>query len=369
MSAVNLARIVLCAAAMALVCRFPRTSAVLLWLGVLATLSVHIVGFLFIMGVVVCAVVTATTSVLFLSINAGVMLIAVIAIGFNWPAASGAVFWAGAFLLAISVGLGLVIRAVLRGSAERRRQEEMIEQVRSQAERARREERLRLAHEMHDYVAHELTVTVAALAAAQSDATALEHRSDADRQIFETVERSSRQALEELRHALRVLDDEADPVTDSPVPALAGTTVPLPDLIADAAQDLNVVGDCVRVSVAEGVGRDLGPEDLDIARRFLTEGVTNAVKHGGSGASVLIRAAPAGEDVVVSISNTIGAPLPAAGGSTGMGLRGLQEEARNHGCVLTSGPPDDASGYQWAVELRIPLRDDGPEEIDAQQDR
>ncbi len=364
-SAVNIARVALCALAMAMACWFPRTSAALLWLGVVATLVVHNIGFLPILGAVVCTIVTATTSVLFLSINAGLMIVAVLAITVSWPSMPGALFWAGAFILAVSIALGLVIRALMRGSAERRRQEETIRQVREQAERARRDERLRLAHEMHDYVAHELTVTVAALAAARSDATALEHRSDEDREIFETVEKSSRQALEELRHALRVLDDDADPGVDGPVPESElpnpSTAVSLPHLVEGAAQDLSVVGDRVQVSVAEGVGLDLGPEDLDMARRFLSEGVTNAVKHGGLGATALIRAAPLEEAVVISISNSTGRSVPTASESTGLGLRGLREEAARHGCELTSGPPGDSSRFDWTLSLRIPVPHDDPQ--------
>lgn len=364
-SAVNLARVVLCATAMALSCWFPRISAALLWLAVPAVLAVKVIGVLFIVAVIVCTVVTATTSVRFLCINAGVMFSAVVAIAIRWSTIGTAVFWAGAFLLAISVGLGLVIRAVLRGSAERRRQEETIRQVREQAERARRDERLRLAHEMHDYVAHELTVTVAALAAARSDADASQHRSRADEEIFETVEKSSRQALEQLRHALRVLDDEAEPGVDATGSETAlpnpSTTVSLPRLVEGAAQDLSVVGDRVQVSVAEGVGLDLGAEDLDMARRFLSEGVTNAVKHGGLGATALIRAAPLEEAVVISISNSTGRSVPTASESTGLGLRGLREEAARHGCELTSGPPGDSSRFDWTLSLRIPVPHDDPQ--------
>ncbi len=367
-SGVNIARVALCALAMAMVCWFPRTSAALLWLGVVATLVAHNVGFLPILGAVVSTVVTATTSVLFLSVNAGLMLAAVIAITASWPSMPSALFWAGAFILAASIALGLVIRALMRGSAERRRQEETIRQVREQAERARRDERLRLAHEMHDYVAHELTVTVAALAAARSDADASQHRSRADEEIFETVEKSSRQALEQLRHALRVLDDEAEPGVDATGSETAlpnpSTTVSLPRLVEGAAQDLSVVGDRVQVSVAEGVGLDLGAEDLEMARRFLSEGVTNAVKHGGLGATALIRAAPLEEAVVISISNSTGRSVPTASESTGLGLRGLREEAARHGCELTSGPPGDSSRFDWTLTLRIPVHEDEPQPDD-----
>lgn len=364
-SAANLARVLLCAAAAAVCCWFPRVSAVLMWLAIPAALIAKVLGFLPILGAVVCTVATATTSVLFLCLNGGVLLVGVIVISFKWPTTSGAMFWAGALILAVSIALGLVIRALMRGSAERRRQEETIRQVREQAERARRDERLRLAHEMHDYVAHELTVTVAALAAARSDADASQHRSRADEEIFETVEKSSRQALEQLRHALMVLDDEAEPGVDATGSETAlpnpSTTVSLPRLVEGAAQDLSVVGDRVQVSVAEGVGLDLGAEDLEMARRFLSEGVTNAVKHGGLGATALIRAAPLEEAVVISISNSTGRSVPTASESTGLGLRGLREEAARHGCELTSGPPGDSSRFDWTLSLRIPVPHDDPQ--------
>lgn len=353
-SAVDFARVVLCTAAMAMVCWFPRVSAMLVWLSVPVSLYVGTIGLLPIAGVLVCAVATASTTVAFLSSNATVLLAAVVAVAAKWSAAREPVFWIGAFLLAAAVGLGLVIRAVLRSSAERRRQDEVITQVREQAERARREERLRLAHEMHDYVAHELTVSVAALAAALADPRAAEHRTGSDRTVLRTVEASSRRALDELRQALRVLEDDAvRPVGPGIRPPTTAAAPTLASLIEAAAQDLRLVGDRVQVSVPAQGGPGMEDDLLDLLRRFLTEGVTNVVKYGGRGSEVVIAADVAPRTITVTIDNTV-ARGPASGGSTGLGLPGLSAEAQQRGGRITCGPRPGDPGL-WRLGLVAPL--------------
>lgn len=341
---------------MALSCWFPRISAVLLWLSIPLSLYIGTIGLLPFAGGLVCVVVTATTTILFLSLDIGILLAAAILIAFNWPMAWSIVFWTGALILAIAVALGLVIRAVLRSSKERRHQDALITQVREQAERARREERLRLAHEMHDYVAHELTVSVAALAAARSEPGADERRSRSDSRMLQTVETSNRRALDELRHALRVLDDDAvRPVGSAVQPPATASKPTLTSLVEAAAQDLAVVGDRVRVSTPT----DGAPEDddlLDLLRRFLTEGVTNVVKYGGRGADVAIEAGIDDDTLTVTIDNTIAARP--AGQSTGLGLPGLSAEARQRGGRISSGPRPQGSGRPgnvWRLELVVPL--------------
>lgn len=351
-SAVDVARVVLCTAAMSMVCWFPRVSAVLLWLSVPVSLYVGTIGLLPIAGVLVCAVATASTTVAFLSLDAAVLLAAVVAVAAKWSVAREPVFWIGAFLLAAAIGLGLVIRAVLRSSTERRRQDDVIAQVREQADRARREERLRLAHEMHDYVAHELTVSVAALAAALVDPRAAERRTSSDQTVLRTVETSSRRALDELRQALRILeDDTALPVGQAVRPPATAARPTLTSLIEAAARDLRVVGDRVRISVPAQGGPGIDDDLLDLLRRFLTEGVTNVVKYGGRGAEVVIAAGIAPRTLTVTIDNTV-SEGPAPGGSTGLGLPGLSAEAQQRGCRISCGP---RPANLWRLELVAPL--------------
>ena len=216
--------------------------------------------------------------------------------------------------------------------------ERVAEAERSRSEAAFlavREERDRMTRELHDVVAHGLTVLVVQSVAAQQDL--------ADGAPVEQVgkrlrasEEVAREALLELRTLLGILGEDED---GSP------TRTGLPGVEA-LVQRLVRSGFPVTLRV-EGDGRTWG-RGVDLTLyRLVQEGLTNAVKHGdGSGARVDLRLAEEGVRVV--IENDGVRADPAATGA-GRGLSGLRDRVAQHQGSLEAGPT--GAGYRVVCEL------------------
>jgi signal transduction histidine kinase len=240
----------------------------------------------------------------------------------------------------------------------------------AEAERARQvalaaaEERARIARELHDVVAHHVS-----LMAVQSEAAAslLPGRPEEASKSVEVIGRTAREALTELRRLLGVLRGPADVdgrATTSPSPSISQ----LDDVLGQVRQagiavDLQVEGSPSRL-----------PPGVDLAAfRIVQEALTNTVKHSGAGeAMVTVRYEPG--YVTVSVTDTgngavaitvdgkasrARSRLAAArdGGGTrradsgGFGLAGIAERVASCGGKLTVGP-GDAGGF--AVTARLP---------------
>jgi len=218
-----------------------------------------------------------------------------------------------------------------------------------QAERAVAAERARIARELHDVVAHHVSMMVVQ-AEAGPVAVATEPARAAG--AFEAISATGRQALAEMRRLLGVLrDGDGDQA-----PSLA----PQPGL-ADVGSLVEQVGRAgLRVElVVEGSEAPL-PAGVDLsAYRIVQEALTNAVKHGGPGrARVLVRY---GTDVLEVQVRDEGGTGPAlargpADGRSGQGLVGMRERVSLFGGELHAGP---APGGGFAVDARLPLRGPG----------
>src|SRR4051812_33066345 len=172
--------------------------------------------------------------------------------------------------IALPVVLGVAVRSL------RERQAELAEQTselrREREENARRavlEERVRIARELHDVVAHHVSVMGVQAGAARR---VMGRQPEKAQEVLSSIERSSRQAVDELHRLLGFLRraDQLDEL--APQPDLAQ----LPDLVAQAGQ----AGLTVELSV-EGEPRPL-PRTLEVsAYRVIQEALTNALKHSG----------------------------------------------------------------------------------------
>lgn len=248
-------------------------------------------------------------------------------------------FWLSNFLsfliLALVVAWGMVIRArrqLVMSLRERARLAETEAQLR--ADQARHLERERIAREMHDVLAHRISLL-------SLHAGALEFRPDAPPEDVAhaagVIRESAHQALQDLRQVIGVLrrhgDDGADP--ERPQPTLAG----LPALVAEArlagqpAQLDNRLGDLS--GVPEGIGRD--------GYRLVQEGLTNARKHApGSAVEVTVDGAP-GDGLTLEVANPLPAGLrttPAMPGA-GTGILGLTERTELAGGRIEHGRTTD----------------------------
>ncbi|MEV7772033.1 sensor histidine kinase [Kitasatospora sp. NPDC086791] len=257
------------------------------------------------------------------------------------------------FSLLTSVGtfvFGSLVRTqrqLARVQAERAR--EAGERAASEAARAVAEERSRIAREMHDILAHAVSLMVI-----QAEAGPVVVRSDPDRAIraFDTIGDAGRDAMVQLRRVLGVLKDPEVGRQLAPQPRLAE--------LADVAERVRGAG--LRVEL-ELPGDRVGlPADVEAAAyRIVQEALTNTVKHAGADrATVRVRRTGEVLEVVVS-DNGRGVP-PAAdrtvvGWSGGRGLVGIRERATACGGRAEAGPGPGGRGF--VVSARLPLRAGG----------
>jgi signal transduction histidine kinase len=214
------------------------------------------------------------------------------------------------------------------------------------ARRAVAEERLRLARELHDVVAHSMSVI-----AVQSGVGA--HVADSQPEevgkVLAAIETTSRSALTELRRLLGVLRQDGEPPGSlAPVPGLAD----LDSLLAEVAN----AGLAVKLRV-EGTPSPL-PAGVDLsAYRIVQEALTNVVKHAGTArAQVTIRYRD--RDLTVEVTDDgrgVGAVAGDGRVGTGHGLIGMRERVAAFGGDLEVGP---RPGGGFRVAARLPLAAD-----------
>jgi signal transduction histidine kinase len=218
-----------------------------------------------------------------------------------------------------------------------------VDLEREREERAMRavaEERLRIARELHDVLAH--TMSVVAVQAGTGRLVGADHPGEAIKALA-AVEATARSAMHELRQILTLLRT-ADDVTDASVTPTPG----LDDLAALVAQ-VAEAGIAVDVRV-HGEPRPI-PTSIGLAAyRITQEALTNVIKHAGPAhASVLVRYTD--HDVTVEVRDVGHATAPTVE-TGGHGLIGMRERAAVHGGELTAGPTPDG-GFQ--VSARLPL--------------
>jgi signal transduction histidine kinase len=214
---------------------------------------------------------------------------------------------------------------------ERARQaEETREQ---EAKRRVAEERVRIARDLHDVVAHSLaTITVQAAAGTRVfDAEPAQARA-----ALEAIRQTSKQALQDLGVTLAMLHSREDDAPRAPAPSLADIATLLE---APATAGVHVVTE------TEGQTRALDPAVDMAAYRILQESLTNIVRHANaSEAHVAFRFEPAFIELEVSDNGT--GPI---GGSQrrGLGLVGMRERAESVGGSFSAGPREKGGFRVW----------------------
>ncbi len=218
-----------------------------------------------------------------------------------------------------------------------------VASIRDRAEQdARRrldEERLRIARELHDVVAHTMaTINVQAGVAAH----VLPTRPEAAAESLQAIKTASKEGLRELRAILNVLRqaDDADPTQPAP------GTAQLEDLIAGARRAgletaFTVTGDPVPL-----------PAAVDLAAyRIIQESLTNTIRHAGP-ATASVTLGYAHDELRVDVTDTGRGQPVLAGNGGGHGLAGMRERAAAVGGTVEAGP-GPAGGFR--VAARLPL--------------
>jgi signal transduction histidine kinase len=267
---------------------------------------------------------------------------------FGSPEAAGRVLAQGfsLFYNLVILALPCLLGVAVRSLRERQRQlaARAVELEREREENARRavfEERVRIARDLHDVVAHH--VSVMGVQAGAARLVIGRHPAQAE-EALGSIERTSRQAVGELQQMLGFLRQEGEVDGLSPQPGLHE----LPGLAAQLAE-ANLT---VQLRI-EGKEKPV-PRTVDVsAYRIVQEALTNTVKHARAGkADVRVRYAD--DAVVVEVVDdgqgaTTPLPAPLSGGH---GLIGMRERVALHGGELRVGPRA-AGGF--AVEATFPL--------------
>ncbi|MEU5265798.1 histidine kinase [Amycolatopsis sp. NPDC021455] len=231
-------------------------------------------------------------------------------------AAGAAVAWGGA------LAGGLVLR-----DAEVRHRVEVLE--------LRNAERLRLARELHDLVAHQITGIVVRVQAAHRVA----ERTGGDTTTFAELETAGAAALSAMRRLVGALRTGEEDLFVPPADLAAAVDRAVPD------------DERIHLDVSPGLaGLPVAPEVVTTAHRLLTESLTNIRRHAPDAAEVrvLVHHEPPGELRVEVVND--GAARPARRG--GYGLLGMAERVAAVGGTVQAGP---AEGRRWRVAARLPL--------------
>ncbi len=233
------------------------------------------------------------------------------------------------------------------GRRLRLRKERAAQLLREQAAEARRivtEERTRIARELHDVVAHRVSLMTVQAGAAQAVAA---DDLDAALAAMGAVEEAGRQALAEMRHLLGVLRPDASPDRLGPQPGLADLPR-LVEQIRGAGVDVSMAMDAVPAAL---------PAQVDLfAYRIVQEALTNVLKHAGPGAHADVRLRTDRAGIVIEVlDNGRGrAFMPGSGvtqgGSRGHGIVGMRERALLLGGTLDAGPRPDG-GFRVVAHL------------------
>jgi signal transduction histidine kinase len=204
-----------------------------------------------------------------------------------------------------------------------------------QAEQAAADERARIARELHDIVAHHLSVVVLHAAGARASG-------GADLQTLAEIEQSGRQALTETRRLFGVLRDPDEETGRAPQPGIGE----LPAL----AGSLRAAGLEVSLSI-DGDHAALPPAVNVSAYRIVQEALTNVLKHAGQArAEVTVGCADGAVTIEVSDDGP-GSPVPPAL-TGGQGLTGMRERVALFGGDLRAGP---RPGGGFTVRARLPV--------------
>ncbi|OBH44364.1 two-component sensor histidine kinase [Mycobacterium intracellulare] len=247
---------------------------------------------------------------------------------------------------AIALYLGFIGVGWLLGYLMRTQRLLLAEQIAAQdvlAEHAAADERRRIAREVHDVIAHSLSITLLHVTGARR---ALQQDRDVDDAVdaLEQAEKLGRQAMADIRRTVGLLDNWPTKTTQTtPEPGIDD----VPELVAGFQQaglavTLCVEGPTDHVSAAVGLA----------LYRITQESLANIAKHAPeSKASVVLDISPA--SARLAVSSLVPAAVVAAQSPEGRGLRGMRQRVDLLGGALDVGPTRDG----WSVRAEIPLHE------------
>jgi signal transduction histidine kinase len=323
--------------------RFPFMAPVSLWLlaAALSFIDGRIVVFsvgVYVAGMAAALLLGNLADAVQGRVGLAVVLVGAAIVVYNDPthAAGEFIFVPVLFAVAWLAGFALRGRSALAEAAEQR----ATDAEREREENARRAvfaERVRIARELHDVVAHHVSMMGVQAGAAR---VVIDRDRGKAKEALSAIEASSRQAVAELHRLLGFLRQAGDPDDLAPQPGLSQ--------LRRLAASMRNSDLAVDVSI-EGEMRSLPPTVDVSAYRIVQEALTNTLKHSvASHAAVHVRYWPDELEVeIVDDGRPNGASSSASGG---LGLIGMRERAALHGGQLSAGP---AAGGGFAVRARL----------------
>ncbi|MFC8848227.1 MULTISPECIES: sensor histidine kinase [unclassified Micromonospora] len=240
----------------------------------------------------------------------------------------------------VAYAVGRAVHARRASTQSLRERARVAEQnQRSLAEQAVADERRRIARELHDVVAHHVSVMGVLATGARR---VLRRDPDAADEAIATIEDTGRATLRELRRLLDVLRTDAEPAADlAPQPGLAGIE-PLVEQVREAGLPVTLRVEGVPGPLEEGVALTV--------YRIVQEALTNALKHAGE-ATAVVRLTFGAAYLAVEVTDTGRGPAPGAV-RIGHGLVGMRERVGLYGGTLRAGA---RPGGGYRVYARIPV--------------
>src|SRR5579863_1970959 len=220
--------------------------------------------------------------------------------------------------------IGIVVRGRRRAAA-----------LRQQARAAVAAERARIARQLHDIVAHHLSVVVLQAGAARASGSPAPA-------ALEKIEHSGRQALPEMRRLLGILRDPHEETGLTPQPGI-GDLAALADSVRGSGLPVRLVIDADHTGLPAAVSVS--------AYRIVQEALTNILKHAGP-AHAEVAVTCAGDAVTIEVTDDGARPPASPAHLGGHGLAGMRERAAILGGELAAGP---RPGGGFAVQARLPL--------------
>jgi signal transduction histidine kinase len=294
-------------------------------------------------------VVTATSTKAFSYVALAVSCLWAIFIPVSAPSESATAIWPALVFIIMAWGVGNFIRAML----ERRNQDQIrVAMATRRAAEAAQDERRSLARDLHDIVAHNLTII-----SMQARAAKYAGSDEAARQAVDVIGDSAGEALIDLRRMLSLLQSEG---------LVTGDRESAQREIGEGASALDLEYGAVKFGrMLEGLGiattvetsgldRDI-PQSVEAALyRVLQEAVTNVAKHSGEGGQCHLQVRACQESVELSVDNTLGIArtgLSDSWNSSGSGLVGMRDRVDAFGGTISSG----RDGRWWRVRAQVPL--------------
>jgi signal transduction histidine kinase len=204
---------------------------------------------------------------------------------------------------------------------------------------ARQAQRLEIAHDLHDFVAHHVSEMVAQAQAAQ---VAADSEPAYTRSALHDIEQAGLSALAALDQGIHVLRD--------------GTSSQRQPGLAELAElSRRFAGAQVNLDLSPGLVDRVPPDLAAVAYRIVVEALTNVRRHAPT-ATVVDVIVSGGDDLELVVSDNGGpAADPVAGRKSGLGLRGLAERVEALGGTFIAGPGPGPGQRGWSIHARLPM--------------